>query len=146
VKVHPNGAQNGIEPVPFNPAETVAVQTILSFQMPDPRLNRRSSFHPPPQALGGSPSVAFVNMDLNFSRLSMPPVVHVHKGMLGVFTGNPLDLPQSIFQCMTVIGVTVYGYGTDKPPAQAGAATMTLQPNSYRLCALPLLMHSTCGS
>ena len=28
----------------------------------------------------------------------MPPVAHVHKGMLGIYAGNPLDLLQSIFQ------------------------------------------------
>ena len=60
-------------------------------------------------------------MDLNLSRVSMPPVAHVHKCLLGVFTGNPLDLPQSIFERMTVIGITVCGgHRTDKPPAPAG--------------------------
>ena len=50
----------------------------------------------------------------------MTPVAHVHKGVLGVFTGNPLNLPQSIFQGMTVIGIAVNGHGTDKPATATG--------------------------
>ena len=67
VEVHPNGAQDGIEPVPFNPAETVAVHSMLSFQMPDAGLDRRSPFHSPPEAPGDTPTVALVDMDLNIS-------------------------------------------------------------------------------
>jgi len=120
VEVHPNGAQNGIEPVPLSPAQAVAIHSMLPFQVANPWFDRRSPFHPPPQAPGGSASVAFINMDLNFSRVSVPPVAHVHKGMRGIFTGNPLDLLQRIAQRVTVVGIAVYCHGTGKPPAATG--------------------------
>jgi hypothetical protein len=137
VEVHPNGAQNGIEPVAHNPVEAVAVHSVLSFQVPDSRLYRRTPFHPPPQALGGPPAVAFVDMDLNLSRISMPPVAHVHKSMLGI-TGNPLDLLQSIFQSMTVIRVPMSGHGTDKPPAATGGRHTDLAAKLITLVRLAL--------
>jgi len=93
---------------------------MLPFQVANPRFDRRSPFHPPPHAPGGSPSVAFINMDLNLSRVSMPPVTHVHKGMRRVFTGNPLDLLQRIFERMTIVGIAVNGHGTDKPATATG--------------------------
>jgi len=67
VEVHPNGAQDGIESITLNLTQAFAVHSMLSFQMPDSRLDRRSSFHPPPQALGDKPAVAFIDMDLNLS-------------------------------------------------------------------------------
>jgi len=77
VKVHPNGAQDEIETVSLNPAEAVAIHSMLSFQVSDPGLDRRSPFHPPLHAPGNSPAVAFVDMDLNLSRVSMTPVRQV---------------------------------------------------------------------
>ena len=121
----------------LDPAKAVALHAMLSFQVPNPRLDRRSPFHPPPQALGGPPAVAFVDMDLNLSRISMPPVAHVHKGMLGI-TGNPLDLLQSIFQSMTVIRVPMSGHGTDKPPAAAGSRHTDLAAKLIALVRLAL--------
>ena len=49
----------------LNPAEAVAIHSMLSFQMPDPGLDRRSPLHPPPYAPGDTPAVAFIDMDLN---------------------------------------------------------------------------------
>jgi hypothetical protein len=40
VEVHPNGAQNGIEPVAHHPVEAVAVHSVLSLQVSDPGLDR----------------------------------------------------------------------------------------------------------
>jgi hypothetical protein len=88
--------------------------------MANPRFDRRSPFHPPPQAPGGSPSVALINMDFDISRVPVPPVAHVHKGMRGILTGNPLDLLQRIFERMTVIGIAVNSHDTDKPAAATG--------------------------
>jgi hypothetical protein len=67
VEVHPNGAQDGIESIALNPAEAVAAHSMLAFQMPDSRLDRRLPFHPPPQAPGDTPAVASIDMDLNLS-------------------------------------------------------------------------------
>ena len=61
MEVHPKGAQDGIESITLNPTQAVAVHSMLSFQMSDLRLDRRSPFRQPPKPFGGSPSVAFVN-------------------------------------------------------------------------------------
>jgi hypothetical protein len=74
VEVHPNGAQNGIEPVARHPVEAVAVHSVFYFHVPDSRLARCTPFQPPPQTLGGPPAVSFVEMELNLSRISMAPV------------------------------------------------------------------------
>ena len=74
---------------------SAAVRSMHSLQVPDPRLDHRTSFHPSPQALGVPPAVALVDMDLNRSGISMPAVAHVHKGMIGI-TGKPFYLLQSI--------------------------------------------------
>jgi hypothetical protein len=47
VEGHPDSAQDGIELIALNPTEAVAVHSMLSFQVPNPRLDRRSPFHPP---------------------------------------------------------------------------------------------------
>jgi hypothetical protein len=75
----------------------------------------------------------------------MAAIAHIDKGMFR-FSGNPLNLVQSIGQGVTIIWITVNAKApTNQPPLDV-AATLTLQPNSYRLWALPLLMHSTSGA
>jgi hypothetical protein len=77
---------------------------MLSFQVPDAGFDRHPPLHPAPRALRGPPSVAFVDMNLNGSRIAMPPVAHAHNGMLGI-TGNSLNLLQGIFQRVGIIRV-----------------------------------------
>ncbi len=120
MEVHPHRAQDGIEPIALNPAETVALHSMLSFQVPYPRLDRRSPFHPPPQAPIDASAMALIHMDFDISRVSMPAVAHVHKDLLGVCASNPLNLLQSGLQRVTVVGIAVKGLGPDKPPAAAG--------------------------
>lgn len=50
-----------------------------------------------------------------------------------------------IYQMLTAGWGPCYIAPTNHPPRLV-AATLTLHPNSYRLWALPLLMHSTAGS
>jgi hypothetical protein len=120
VEVHPYRAQDGIEPIALNPAEAVALHSMLSFQVPYPRLDRRSPFHPPPHAPIDPPAMALIHMDFDISRVSMAAVAHVHKDLLRVCASNPLNLLQSGLQRVTVIGIAVKGLGPDKPPAAAG--------------------------
>ena len=49
---------------------------------------------------------------------------------------------------VAVIGIAVQRLRPDheRPPRALVVATLTLTPNSYFLCALPLPMHSTSGA
>jgi hypothetical protein len=60
--------------------------------------------------------------------------------------GDALDLLERILEGMAIIRITVKVFGSLKPTALAGGCHTILQPNSYRLCALPLLIQSTAGS
>ena len=95
VEVHPHRAQDGVEPIALNPAEAAALHSMLSFQMPNPRLDRRSAFHPPPQAPIDPSAMALIHMDFDISRVSMAAVAQVHKDLLGVCASYPLNLLQS---------------------------------------------------
>lgn len=64
--------------------------------------------------------MALIHMDFDISRVSMAAVAHVHKDLLGVSAGNPLNLLQSGLQRVPVVGIAVKSLGPDKPPATAG--------------------------
>ena len=136
MEVHPHRAQDGIEPIALNSAEAIAVHSMLSFQVPNPRLDRRSPFHPPPQAPIDPPAMALIHMDFDISRVSMPAVAHVHKDLLGVSSSYPLNLLQSGLQRVAVVGIAVNRLGPDKPPAAAGGRYTDLAPKFVTLVGL----------
>jgi hypothetical protein len=86
-------------------------------------------------------------MDLALPLVVVAPVAHVDVSVLG-FDPAPRDDPiHRALERVAVIGIALQGLCRQRthPPFEL-TARATLQPNSYRLCALPFEMHSTSGA
>lgn len=82
LKVHPCGTDDRIDPVARGAFQPVTVHAMFLFQVSNPRLNRRTAFHPPPETARRFAATSLIHMNLNVTFVSVSAISHANKDML----------------------------------------------------------------
>ncbi len=91
LEIHPGGTKNRIDPVALSSFQPVTIHAMLLLQVSNPRLNRRSPFHPAQETSRRFAATTFIYVNLSLAFVSVPAISHINKDMLH-FTGNPFNL------------------------------------------------------
>jgi len=77
-EVHPGGTEDHIDPASFGSLQAVMVHPMITLQMADARLDRRTAHHPAPDTSRRSATTSLVDMNLDISCVSVTTIPHVN--------------------------------------------------------------------
>jgi hypothetical protein len=119
-EIHSSSAQDRIDPVAFNAFETVAIHSMLAFQMTDARFDGCPAFHPPPKTFRCPSTPAFVYINAGITAIVVSTVAHVSKSIFR-FTNYALNLLHALIQGVTIVWIAVKRLGSNKPTTATGS-------------------------